>query len=109
MVERFARTGTLPPQLPSTEPVDFDSVMDFQTAMNAVIAGENAFMSLPAKLRERFQNSPQQFLDFLSTPANYDEAVKLGLVVPRQPPAEPSVQSGTGSGAVAPAVNPDKP
>lgn len=84
MVERFAHIGAMPPPLPSTSPVDFDEVFDFQTAMNAVIDGQAAFMRLPAKVRDRFQNDPGQFLDFIATPDNYDEAVSLGLVEPRK-------------------------
>lgn len=73
---------------------DLPDQLDYQEAQNTVIAAERSFMTLPAKLRERFENEPSQFLAFLGDPANREEAVKLGLVnaPPRaeNPPAEPA-------------------
>jgi phage internal scaffolding protein len=43
------------------------------------------FDQLPALIRDRFHNDPQEMLAFLNDPNNYDEAIKLGLVNP--PPA----------------------
>jgi len=81
---------------------DMPSDLDFQTSMNTIIAAQRAFEALPAKIRDRFANSPERFLAFLADPDNLDEAVKLGLVnkpepeinlpggnQPPQPPAPP--------------------
>lgn len=38
-------------------------------------------MDLPAKVRSRFENDPQKFLEFCSDPKNRDEAVSLGLIM----------------------------
>ncbi|WNK14031.1 MAG: internal scaffolding protein [Microvirus sp.] len=62
---------------------------DYQTALNAVAIGNEAFASLPSKLRARFENDPAQFLAFMEDPANQDEIVKLGLAVDTRPPAPP--------------------
>jgi hypothetical protein len=53
------------------------------------------FMSLPAKIRSRFQNDPGAFLDFVQNPENRDEMIELGLAkaqprAPVEPEAEPS-------------------
>lgn len=97
IVNRFLRTGEMPRDLRAPTYGDFDEVFDFQTAMNAVRQANESFMSMPAQLRARFHNSPQEFLEFTNNAENYDEAVKLGIVVPRTqeatptPPATPEV------------------
>lgn len=58
---------------------DFSDIMDYQTALNAVISANDNFMSLPAKLRARFYNDPAQFLKFCDDPANAGELIALGL------------------------------
>lgn len=94
MIERFARTGMPPAPPVPPEPADFDQVFDFQSAMNVIVEGREAFMSLPSKVRARFQNDPAQFLAFVHDDSNRLEAEALGLVEKRlvEPPAasEPS-------------------
>ena len=43
---------------------DYLSVTDYHTAMTQITEAQEAFMSLPAKLRERFGNNPANFLAF---------------------------------------------
>lgn len=62
---------------------DFTSVVDYQSACNAVIEAEAAFMALDPHLRARFSNDPGELLAFVSDEANYDEALRLGLVDPK--------------------------
>lgn len=68
---------------------DFADVMDYQTALNMVLEADEAFMQLPGKVRERFDDSPQKLMEFLENRDNRDEAVKLGLIDPPTPPAPP--------------------
>lgn len=68
---------------------DLPDALDFQESMNLVLAAEQSFMSLPAKVRDRFQNNPAEFLAFMSDPGNVDEMIKLGLAVKR-----PQAQAG---------------
>lgn len=92
LVARFGITGTMPqnPDLPSYQ--DFDDIFDFHTAQNAVTHARQAFEALPARIRSRFNHSPQALLTFLADPANKAEAVALGLVsaLPSDPPTSPS-------------------
>lgn len=73
---------------------EFDGLQD---ALIKVQEAEDLFMQYPAGLREKFDNDPVKFVDFMSDPANTDEAIKLGLALPRpviSPPApEPAVDS----------------
>lgn len=53
---------------------------DFQTAMNIVTDAQNMFNDLPSTLRNRFDNEPSQFLDFVNDEANISEMAELGLL-----------------------------
>lgn len=65
---------------------DFTGIpTDYHEAMNAVIAAGDMFLTLPAKVRRRFQNDPGNFLEFVSDPDNADELVKMGLATARDP------------------------
>lgn len=84
IVRRFGLTGVLPETFRAPREGDFTDVMDYHSALNAVLAADEEFMSMPAELRARFENDPQQLLDFVSKEANREEAIKLGLI-PRPP------------------------
>lgn len=58
---------------------DVSKISDYHSAMDKIMAADNAFGSLPADLRLRFKNDPALFLEFLRDPRNYDEGVKLGI------------------------------
>lgn len=69
--------------------IDLPGPMDFQEAVHTVMQAQDAFAALPSGVRNRFENDPQQFLDFVSNPANADELVTLGLATPRAPAPSP--------------------
>lgn len=69
---------------------DFSNVPSYQDAMDFIARATGMFMSLDATVRERFVNDPGRMVSFLKDSKNYDEAVKLGLVVPKEPVIEPS-------------------
>jgi len=69
---------------------DLPDEVDFQASMNIVLQGQSAFASLPSKLRNRFNNDPAEFLEFMSNPENQAEAEKLGLTSPKEAPPSPS-------------------
>lgn len=58
---------------------DVSGVQSYQECLQQVLAADEAFMTLPASLRTRFNNDPGQFLDFVSDQSNFDEMVKMGL------------------------------
>ena len=98
MVERYAITG-VPPSGPTPIYGDFlDAPTDLMTALGIVRQADEAFASLDAKTRERFGNSPDKLVNFLSHPANRAEAEALGLVVPKAPVDQPpKADDGGGS------------
>lgn len=63
--------------------------IDYHAAMNLTREAEASFQSLPAKLRDRFQNDPQSFLRFMADPQNRQEAEQLGIIERKRPDEVP--------------------
>lgn len=84
LVRKFGITGQMPmlDKLPMEG--DYENVGDFKTAMDAIIQAQETFMQLPADLRYRFHNDPQEFLEFTTNEANREEIKKLGLLKPEK-------------------------
>ena len=79
IVKKFGVTGMLPQRLNALNIGAFDEIFDYQTAMNAIVAADRAFLSIDPDIRARFHNDPQRFHDFVLDPKNEDELRKLGL------------------------------
>jgi len=94
IVDRFMKTGHLPDPVSMPQYVDYEGIFDFQSAMNVVRAADENFMRMDAKVRSRFHNSPQEFLEFFADPANGEEAVRLGLAVAK-PKESPPVEAAS--------------
>lgn len=86
IVKQFGLTGQLPSNVAVPMDGDFIDSLDYQSALNAVIAAQDAFAAMPADVRVRFNHDPGAFLAFVHDPANRDEARKLGLLVPEKAP-----------------------
>lgn len=85
IINRYAKTGEfLHVTSKQGQYADFSEIQDYQTMLNQVINADNAFSTLPAELRRRFNNNPGDLITFLQNPANYDEGVTLGLLNPKQ-------------------------
>lgn len=65
---------------------DFTGLPDFRSALLMVNKARDMFMSLDARVRERFANDPARLLDFLADDKNREEARKLGLLKPEEVP-----------------------
>lgn len=88
IMRRFAVTGELPDNVRVPQYQEYEGVFDFQTAMNLVRTSQEAFEAMPATVRDRFNNDPARFMDFVNDADNYDEALKMGIVNPRPKPEE---------------------
>lgn len=90
IMARYQKTGVLVDPLTQTtrKPMfdDFSELGDFRDHQQAVIDAQEMFMELPSRLRARFANDPAELLQWLSDPANKEEAIELGLF--SKPPAE---------------------
>jgi len=84
IIDQFNVTGLLPTSPVSPQYGDFTGVYDYQSALNAVMAMEDEFLTLPPNVRARFENDPEQLMNFLANSENREEAIKLGLVEPKE-------------------------
>lgn len=82
IVAKYRRTGVLgSPQDIARRVVYGDfSAFDYQDALNMVTNIRSQFMTLPAKVRRRFNHDPHTMIAFVENPANRQEALKLGLL-----------------------------
>lgn len=102
LMERFKVTGQMPSGLRVPQFGDFSGVTDFRSAAAAVLAAQEAFMALPAKVRNRFGNDPQAYAEFCLNPANRDELISLGIIEAAPAAASPDVPpAGTPAGGPA--------
>lgn len=95
IVKRFGLTGQLPEGLRAPQYGDFTEIGDFHQAMQAVREAQESFMQLPPNIRARFHNDPQELLEFCADNDNYDEAKKMGLVVPQVLPEAQKASTGS--------------
>lgn len=78
---------------PDGEPF-YGDVSEFGGLQEAIIKVQEAdelFMQVSAEIREKFDNDPVKFIDFLANPDNMDEGRKLGLIKDKPKPIEPPV------------------
>lgn len=87
---------------------DVTGEVDYQTALDVIFRAEEAFFSLPSKIRARFDNDPQAFLEFVDDPKNRDEMIDMGLAR-KPPPASPGTQPEGEPPAVPPAADGSPP
>lgn len=81
IMARFEKTGILEHRNTfEGQYGDFTELpQDYHESMNAVIAANDMFSTLPATVRKRFANDPGLFLDFVADPNNKTELEKMGL------------------------------
>ena len=80
ILRQFNVTGQLPAGSVQPQYGDFSGITDYQSALNAVMAAQDSFLQLPAKVRAKFDNDPAFFVEFASDEANRDEMKALGLL-----------------------------
>lgn len=82
IVKQFHKTGVVNHAAKYEGNYGEFTAIDYHEAMNAVVAAEQMFMSLPAKIRARFQNDPGGFIDWATDPSNAEEMRTMGLMKP---------------------------
>lgn len=97
IMARFLKTGLLD-FVQKNEPRYLDtSGFDYQSAAFKVAGAKSMFNELPARVRERFDNEPANFLYFMADERNREEAQQLGLLKPVQ-----AAEAAAAAKAVAP-------
>jgi len=89
IMKKFEKTGILPDMI-KTNPQygDFSEPIEYRDSLELVRHAAEQFQALSAKVRARFNNDPEVFLDFATNPANAEEMVTLGLATKREPKDE---------------------
>lgn len=54
--------------------------LEYRDVLDRMRTAQEAFQQLPAELRARFFNRPENLWEFVNNPKNDDEAIKLGLL-----------------------------
>lgn len=96
IMNRWLKTGDLTFSSRPAVYGDFSSGLDFHTAMNRILAAQEAFDAQPAHVREHVDNDPGKFMDLVYDPLRHAELEKLGLTERKEepvpapvPPVEP--------------------
>ena len=89
IMRKYEEHGEIPHVRSGGQFVDCDGPDDYQSALNIVMAAQERFAAMPARIRDRFDNNPELLLRFVADDENYDEAVELGLI---EKPIEASVE-----------------
>lgn len=66
---------------------NFIAAEDYHTSLNILLEADEAFATVPAKIREKFSNDPAKFLEFVQNEKNHDSMIEMGLA---RPPAAPT-------------------
>lgn len=93
IMKKYEKTGLITHTKENPMWGDFSNVDSYHESLNQVIKAKEAFATLSAKLRNRFDNDPAKLIAFLEDPANQEEAIKLKLIkappAPKEPAKEP--------------------
>lgn len=93
IIERMGLGYDMPINTTPPKQGDFTDLPDFYTATQMIRKAQEVFNGLPAKIRNRFENDPEKYIEFFHDPENRLEAEKLGLVNARPkvetPPTPP--------------------
>lgn len=82
IMNQYMKTGEIPhinevaPQYLECEATDFQAAMEF------VAGAQTLFHEMPSAIRNRFNNSPQEFVEFCSHEKNRPEMAEMGLLAP---------------------------
>jgi len=90
IMKRFKATGHIQLRPNPGQFVDVSGLGDFAEATRRVNAAKASFMALPGRVRSIVGGSPEALMEYVADPANWAEAIKLGLVpAPKEVAAAP--------------------
>lgn len=93
IMAQYMKTGEIP-HINKVAPQYLDcDATDFQQAMEFVAGAQTLFQELPSAIRNRFNNSPQEFVEFCSHEKNRPELAEMGLLAPNTSASIPNPTS----------------
>lgn len=109
IMRKYRTRGALPLcQMGQAVFQDVSNIPDFAEVQRRIARGKEAFMRLPAVVRNRFENDASKLVEFLQDEGNREEAEKLGLLPSRQVVEEPAAEPAPSEGSPEP-VAPEPP
>ena len=91
IMAKYQKTGLLDHINKHGESYGFASSLDFTQANQVIAKANSMFEELPSATRNRFDNDPAKFLDFVQNPDNLEEMQSLGLANTPVPGATPDL------------------
>lgn len=86
ILSQYKKTGIIN-HISSNQPkyIDLPDALDYQTSLNTIMQAQDSFASLPAVVRDRFNNDPANFLAAFTDPAQHDYLREHGFLKPIPP------------------------
>lgn len=88
IMRKFQKTGAIDHAKMHQGSYGIASPVQLHEAMNLVTKADSMFNDLPSSVRNRFQNSATQFLEFVQNADNIEEARELGISLSTEAHAE---------------------
>lgn len=85
ILKKYHKTGALEHANSRSAEYGFATSNDFRESMEIITNANEMFAELPSKIRTRFANSPENFLDFVQNPENKAEMASMGLIEVKAP------------------------
>lgn len=82
LVKRFGLDGPMPQGVRQPMYGDFTASGDFRELMNGIAEANESFDQMPARVRSRFHNKVEEFVEFCLDEKNRKEVEEMGLVRP---------------------------
>jgi len=86
IMKKFKKTGSITHLRNAKEGVyaDLTQITDYAESLMQIKKADEAFLSIPSEIRNKFQNNPANLISYLKDPKNTEEAIKHGLLVKRE-------------------------
>lgn len=89
IMQKYTKTNIIEHARKHQGEYGFCTSTDFKESLDLINKAQNMFDELPSKARNKFENDPGAFLDYVQDPANQDDLYDLGLaILPPQAPDE---------------------
>lgn len=106
IVARVLKSGYVPYSESSLKRAFYGDVTaaprDFMEAQQLVVRVNEVFDGLPSELRERFDNDPSKFVEFVENPKNRAECLEIGLLAPEPKEQAPAPKTSPEGNPAAP-------
>lgn len=91
ILKQYQRTGIIN-HVNANQPKyqDLPDTLDYQSSLHIIMQAEESFASLPARVRNHFNNNPAEFLAAFTDPAQAEFLREHGFLKPSAPAVQPS-------------------